>query len=77
MVETKPMAKSMQNHQIAALYKGLSAVKYNEENTITTGLKAYVKLKIEEHQRGMIKSRIFKLERDEARLKRKIGEALR
>lgn len=71
------MARSMQNNPMAALYKGLSAVKYNEESTITDGLKAYVKLKIEEHQKGMIKSRIGKLERDEARLKRKIEEALR
>ena len=59
------------------MFKGLSAVKYSESQTITAGIKAMVKLKIEEHQRQAIQTRIQKLTRDEAQAKRRIDEALR
>lgn len=59
------------------MYKGLSAVKYSENQTLTNGIKALVKLKIEEHETQTLQSRIRKLSRDEAKTKRKIDQVLR
>lgn len=66
-----------QDQQVAALYKGLSSVKYSESQSITSGIKAFVRLKIEEHQKNVIHTRIQKLARDEAKVKKRIDVALK
>lgn len=46
--------RAAQNQQMAALFKGLSTTKHLESQTISEAMKAYVKLKIEEHQKDVI-----------------------
>ena len=41
--------KETQDQHLAALYKGLSSVKYNENHTVREGLKAQIRVKIEQH----------------------------
>lgn len=65
------------NENMTALMKGLSAVKHHDKDAMTAGIKALIQLKIEQHQKQTIQTRIKKLVRDESKAKKRIEDTLR
>lgn len=75
-IKKKPM-KQVNESGLAALWKGCSSVKYDDEQILTQGLKIAMRIKIEEHQKNTIEARIRKLQREETSAKKRIEAAMR